>query len=150
MRVLLRPRGHAPSAASASAAVGRYPGPVLIIHGALDEIVGAGDARRLERAARRVAGRHVELMIMPEARHRWLFEDPAYRGRVAAFLACHLEGGPGPDEAAARAMALPVLRQPDTNGEFSALERPTAGPAVDEAERPARPTAAAAAGAGPA
>jgi alpha-beta hydrolase superfamily lysophospholipase len=148
MRVLLRPRGHAASATSASAAVGRYPGPVLIIHGALDEIVGAGDARRLERAARRVAGRDVELMIMPGARHRWLFEDPAYRGRIAAFLARHLEGGPGADEAAARAIALPVLRQPDTNGQFSALERPDTGAAVGDAQRPARSTASAAAGPG--
>ncbi len=127
MRVLLRPRGHRPSAASASSAVGRYAGPVLIIHGALDEVVGAGDAIRLERAARRVAGRDVEVMIMPAARHRWLFEDPAYRGRIAAFLARHLAAAPGPDEAAARAMAVSVIRQPDTNGQFSALERPTVG-----------------------
>ena len=148
MRVLLRPRGHRPAAASASSAVGRYPGPVLIIHGALDEVVGAGDAIRLERAARRVAGRDVDVMIMPGARHRWLFEDPAYRGRIAAFLARHLPGAPEPVEAAARAMAVSVVRQPDTNGQFSALERPTVEPAVGAARRPARSTAAAAAGPG--
>ena len=49
---------------------------------------------------------------------------------------------------AARAMALPVLRQPDTNGQFSALERPTAGPAVGVAQRPALSTASAATGPG--
>jgi hypothetical protein len=87
-------------------------------------------------------------MIMPGARHRWLFEDPAYRGRIAAFLGQHLEGGPGADEAAARAIALPVLRQPDTNGQFSALERPATGAAVGDAQRPARSTASAAAGPG--
>ena len=36
-RVYLRPRGHAPSDVSATAAVARYAGPVLIVHGALDE-----------------------------------------------------------------------------------------------------------------
>jgi hypothetical protein len=45
-------------------------------------------------------------------------------------------------------MALPVLRQPDTNGQFSALERPTAGPAVGDARGPALSTASAATGPG--
>jgi alpha-beta hydrolase superfamily lysophospholipase len=125
-RVYLRPRGHAPSAASAAAAVARYAGPILIVHGARDEIVGADDALRLDRAARRVPGREVELLVMPDGRHRWLFEDPAYRGRIAAFLARHLAGAPDPDVAAARAVATRVLRQADTHGLFSALHRPAA------------------------
>ena len=123
-RVYLHPRGHAPSAASASAAIARYAGPVLVIHGALDEIVAAGDAHRLARAARRVPGRELELMIMPDGRHRWLFEDPAYRGRIAAFLARHLAGAADPELAASRAIATQVVRQADTNGAFSALEPP--------------------------
>ncbi len=147
-RVYLRPRGHAPSAASASAAIARYAGPVLIIHGALDEIVAAGDAHRLARAARRVPGREVELLIMPEGRHRWLFEDPAYRGRIAAFLARHLGGAADPELAASRAIATLVLRQADTNGAFSALERPAAAHPGISAE-PA-PAAAASISAGPA
>ena len=125
-RVYLRPRGHAPSAVSAVAAVVRYAGPILIIHGALDEIVGPDDAVRLDRAARRVAGREVELLILPEGRHRWLYEDAAYRGRIAAFLARHLAGAPAPDRAAARAVATRVLRPADTDGALSALERPAA------------------------
>jgi len=50
-RVYLRPRGHAPSAVSAAAAVVRYAGPILIVHGARDEIVGPDHAVRLDRAA---------------------------------------------------------------------------------------------------
>ena len=125
-RVYLRPRGHAPSAVSAAAAVVRYAGPILIIHGALDEIVGPDHAVRLDRAARRIAGRDVELLILPEGRHRWLYEDPTYRGRIAAFLARHVAGAPEPDQAAARAVATQVLRPADTVGALSALERPAA------------------------
>ena len=130
-RVFLSPRGHASSAASAAAAVGRYAGPILIIHGAQDEIVELEAALRLDRAARRNVDRDVELLILPEGLHRWLFEDPAYRERIAAFLARHLTGAPDPDAAAARAVATLVLRQADTHGPFSALERPAvAVPAV--------------------
>ena len=123
-RVFLRPRGHAPSAASAAAAVARYTGPILIVHGAQDEIVELQAALRLDRAARRNVGRDVELLILPEGRHRWLFEDPEYRGRIAAFLARHMAGAPDPDAAAADAVATRVVRQADTHGPFSALERP--------------------------
>ncbi len=121
-RVYLRPRGHAPSAVSAAAAVARYAGPILIVHGALDEIVGPDHADRLDRAARRVAGREVELLILPEGRHRWLYEDAAYRGRIAAFLARNLAGAPEPDLAAVRAVAAHVQRPPDTDGSLSALD----------------------------
>lgn len=123
-RVYLRPRGHSPAAVSASAAVARYPGPVLIVHGALDEIVGPDHAVRLERVARRVAGREVGLLILPEGRHRWLYEDPVYRGRIADFLARNLPGAPEADWAAGRAVAARVVRPADTNGTYSALEAP--------------------------
>lgn len=125
-RVYLRPRGHVPSAVSATTAVKRYPGPILIVHGAHDEVVGADNAVRLERAARGVAGREVELLILPEGRHRWLYEDPAYRGRIAAFLARNLAGAADPDRAAARAVATRVRRPPDTDGRLAALEPPAA------------------------
>jgi dipeptidyl aminopeptidase/acylaminoacyl peptidase len=141
-RVYLRPRGHAPAAVSAAAAVARYAGPILIVHGALDEMVGPDHAVRLDRAARRVLGREVELLILPDGRHRWLYEDPAYRGRIAAFLARHLAGALEPDRAAARAVAARVVRPSDTGGPLSALERPAV-----EASSPAAPapvTAAAA------
>jgi alpha-beta hydrolase superfamily lysophospholipase len=123
-RVYLRPRGHAPSDVSATAAVKRYPGPILIVHGAEDEVVGADNAVRLDRAARGVAGREVELLVLPEGRHRWLYEDPAYRGRIAAFLARNAAGAAEPDRAAARAVAARVRRPPDTDGPLSALQRP--------------------------
>ena len=138
-RVYLRPRGHAPSAVSATAAVRRYPGPILIVHGEQDEVVGADNAVRLERAARRVAGREVELLILPEGRHRWLYEDPAYRGRIAAFLARNLAGATEPDRAAARAVAARVRCPPDTDGSFAALDRPAApapSPAADGPDGP--------------
>jgi hypothetical protein len=106
--------------------VRRYPGPILIVHGEQDEVVGADNAVRLDRAARSVAGREVELLILPEGRHRWLYEDPAYRGRIAAFLARNLAGAAEPDRAAARAVAARVRRPPDTDGPLSALERPAA------------------------
>ena len=125
-RVYLRPRGHAPSDVSATAAVRRYPGPILIVHGAQDEVVGADNAVRLERAANGLAGRIVELLILPEGRHRWLYEDPAYRGRIAAFLAHNLDGAAEPDRATARAVAARVRRPPDTDGPFGALQRPAA------------------------
>ena len=147
-RVYLHPRRHVPSAASASAAIARYQGPVLLIHGALDEIVAAGDVHRLARAARRVPGREVELMVMPDGRHRWLFEDPAYRGRIAAFLARHLAGAPDPELAAARAIATEVLRQADTNGALSALERPAASRADAVADPAPSPTASTSTGPG--
>ena len=137
-RVYLRPRGHAPSAVSAAAAVVRYAGPILIVHGARDEIVGPDHAVRLDRAARRMAGREVELLILPEGRHRWLYEDAAYRGRIAAFLARHLAGAPAPDRAAARAVATRVLRPADTDGPSSALERPTAAASALAAAASAR------------
>jgi alpha-beta hydrolase superfamily lysophospholipase len=138
-RVYLRPRGHAPSAVSATAAVRRYPGPILIVHGEQDEVVAADNAVRLERAARGVAGREVELLILPEGRHRWLYEDPAYRGRIAAFLARNLAGATEPDRAAARAVAARVRRPPDTDGTFAALDRPAApapSPAADGPDGP--------------
>jgi dienelactone hydrolase len=106
--------------------VRRYPGPILIVHGEQDEVVGADNAVRLDRAARGVAGREVELLILPEGRHRWLYEDPAYRGRIAAFLARNLAGAAEPDRAAARAVAARVRRPPDTDGPLSALARPAA------------------------
>ena len=149
-RVYLRPRGHRPSAVSAAAALVRYAGPILIVHGAQDEIVGPDHAVRLDRAARRIAGREVELLILPDGRHRWLYEDPAYRGRIAAFLARHLGGAFEPDRAAARAVATRVLRPADTDGPLSARERPVEpGPPAPGSARvgSAAPASAPAAGA---
>jgi hypothetical protein len=86
-----------------------------------------------------VAGREVELLILPEGRHRWLYEDPAYRGRIAAFLARNLAGATEPDRAAARAVAARVRRPPDTDGSFAALDRPATpapSPAADGPDGP--------------
>jgi pimeloyl-ACP methyl ester carboxylesterase len=51
-RVYLRPRGHAMGNLSASRAVARYAGPLLLIHGALDSVVPPAHATRLVAAAR--------------------------------------------------------------------------------------------------
>ena len=88
-RVYLRPRGHSPSAVSATAAVVRYAGPILIVHGARDEIVGPDHAVRLARAARRIAGRDVELLILPEGR-----ASRALRGPVLSRADRGLPGAP--------------------------------------------------------
>ena len=67
------------------------------------------------------SGRTVELLLIPGGRHRWLYEWPVYRERVAAFLAEHLGGPYPPAEAAARAVAIAVVRPADTDGPMSAV-----------------------------
>ena len=52
-RVYLRPRGHAINDLSASIAIARYAGPILLVHGVLDSVLPVGHLARLERAARR-------------------------------------------------------------------------------------------------
>src|SRR4029077_18015520 len=50
-RGYLRPRGPAGRDLNASRAIGRYRGPTLLIHGAVDSVVPVGHLGRLERAA---------------------------------------------------------------------------------------------------
>jgi hypothetical protein len=85
-------------------------------------VVGPEHALRLDREACRSAGRDVELLILPEGRHRWLYEDPVYWGRIAGFLARHLVGALEPEQAAARAVETQAVRPVDTDGPLGALE----------------------------
>jgi pimeloyl-ACP methyl ester carboxylesterase len=126
-RVLLRPRGHAVTAVSAGAAIARYDGPIFLAHGDADDIVPLSHFRRLERIVRTArAGRPeagpVETMVIGEGRHSWLYEFPDYRARVGRFLARALGGPYGPDEAAARAVAVQAVRIPEPEDPISALE----------------------------
>jgi len=116
MHVYLRPRGHRPGRVNALRAIRRFPGPLLVVHGSADEIVPLRHAELLVRSARTRPGREAELLVIPGGRHSWLYESPAYRERVAGFLARHLGGPYGPVEAAERAAAVAVARPPDREG----------------------------------
>jgi alpha-beta hydrolase superfamily lysophospholipase len=118
-RVFLRPRGHSVSSISASAALQRYRGPVLLVHGDADDVVPLNHHRRLLRAAR--LGRRTdgavpgtvgaaESLVVAGGRHSWLYEFPAYRRTVARFLAEALGGPLSPGEAADRAEAVDARR----------------------------------------
>ena len=125
-RVYLRPRGHRVLDISATAAIARFRGPVLLAHGALDSVVPASHMDRLQTAARATrtgdptAG-PVESIVVADGQHSWLYEDPSYRAAVARFLATAL-GGPLPaDEAARVAAATPAERIPDGEVRFDAV-----------------------------
>ena len=122
MHVYLRPRGHRPAGVNALRAIRRYPGPILVVHGTHDEVVPLRHAELLARSARARPGRPVELLVVPGGRHRWLYEEPIYRERIAAFLARYLGGPYPPDEAAARASAVGAVRPADTDGPLTALQ----------------------------
>jgi alpha-beta hydrolase superfamily lysophospholipase len=131
-RVFLRPRGHAVTDVSAGAAIARYAGPIFLAHGDTDDIVPLSHFRRLERIVRSArVGRRVatpvETMVVEGGRHSWLYEFPAYRGRVARFLARALGGPYEPDDAAARAVAVPAVRIPEPEDPISALEHEPGG-----------------------
>jgi alpha-beta hydrolase superfamily lysophospholipase len=126
-RVFLEPRGHRVEDVSATRAIERYLGPVLLVHGSDDRVVPPGHMARLASAAR--ASRvdlpdpePVETLIVEGGQHSWLYESPAYRERVARFLATALAGPLSPDDAAAAARATAAARRPDAEARFSALE----------------------------
>lgn len=125
-RVYLKPRGRAPREISASAALGRYTGPVLAIHGTDDQIVPYGHLERLLAAGRsaRLANPDatpIESLSIPDGRHSWLYEFPAYRGAIGRFLATALGGPMSPDEAALVAEGIDARRPVEPDHGFSAL-----------------------------
>jgi pimeloyl-ACP methyl ester carboxylesterase len=131
-RVYLRPRGHGVSDIDAVAAIRRYRGPVLLIHGDEDQVVPAGHMARLAAAARR--GRagtpdaaDVETLLVKGGQHSWLYEDPNYRRVVAGFLARALGGPNDPATAADLAAATPAERIPADEVAFAAVEGRTSG-----------------------
>ncbi len=126
-RVYLRPRRHVVAEISASAAIARYAGPILLIHGAVDDVVPVAHLARLATAARRVRvadpeAAPVETLVVPEGQHSWLYEDAGYRVAVARFLTTALGGPLDPEEAASIAAATRADRVPAAEERLSAVD----------------------------
>ena len=124
-RVYLAPRGHTVAEISATRAIARYRGPVLLAHGDADQVVPFAHMARLATAAR--STRHdpgaavVETLAMPGGEHSWLYEQPIYRATVARFLTRALGGPLEPEEAASLAAAAPSERIADGETRFAAV-----------------------------
>ena len=126
-RVYLRPRGHVVADISATDAIARFRGPILLTHGDVDQVVPIGHLDRLAAAARssRLAdpdARPVETLVIPGGQHSWLYEVAGYRAAVARFLADALDGPLSPDEAAAVAAATVVERVPAAEERLSVVD----------------------------
>jgi pimeloyl-ACP methyl ester carboxylesterase len=133
-RVYLRPRGHRVDEVSASAAIARYRGPILLAHGTDDVVVPSSHMARL--AAARRAGRAgragtmgggagdapIETLLVAGGQHSWLYEFPEYRRAVASFATAALGGPLSPDEAGEVAAAVAAERLPDAEQRFSPIE----------------------------
>ena len=155
-RVYLAPRGHTVEGISASAAIARYRGPVLLAHGDADQVVPVGHLTRLATAARagraaEAGGAPVETLVIPGGQHSWLYEDPAYRAAVARFLATALDGPLEPAEAGRVAAATHAERIPDGEARFAAVDETGGGfralaqvalPGATNATRAAQPAPA--------
>ncbi len=131
-RVYLRPRGHEVADISATAAIARYEGPVLLAHGDDDTVVPSSHMGRLAAAAR--AGRvdapdpaPVETLLLEGGQHSWLYEDPRYRRTVAGFLARALGGPVDPTTAADLAAGALAQRIPDGEAQFAAVTNTPGG-----------------------
>jgi uncharacterized protein len=125
-RVYLRPRGHHVPEIDATAAIARYRGPILLTHGADDEVVPLSHLARLAGAARAARrqdpeAQAVETLVIPSGQHSWLYEDAGYREVVARFLATSLGGPLDPDEAGRLAAATAAERIPDLEARFDAV-----------------------------
>jgi uncharacterized protein len=124
-RVFVRPRGHVIHEISASTALARYQGPVLLIHGDEDQVIPIGHLQRLARAALdrdRPAAWSAETLVIRGGQHSWLYEFPEYRRAVGRFLAGALGGPVDVEEAAEIAASVPATRLPDPEEPFSAVE----------------------------
>jgi alpha-beta hydrolase superfamily lysophospholipase len=122
--VLMAPRRHSIDDASALVAARRYRGPLLLIHGEQDHGVPVEHLDLLARAATEARGPDdppVETLVLPEFGHRWLYEAPEFRRRVARFFAQALGGPVSPKVAAQRAEACVVERPPDPIYGFGAI-----------------------------
>jgi len=131
-RVYVRPRGHVVDDISATTAIARYDGPVLLIHGSDDTVVPVGHLARLVAAA--CAARagdpfaaEVETMVVPGGQHSWLYEDAAYRRIVAGFLTRAMGGPLEPAVAEDIAAATHATRIPDGEAPFAAVEETLGG-----------------------
>lgn len=131
-RVYLRPRGHQVADISASAAIARYRGPVLLAHGTEDTVVPPGHMKRLAAAARSTRAHdpgaaEVVTLLVQDGHHSWLYEDAGYRRAVARFLARALGGPFDPETAAELAAAITAERIPDGETAFAAVEETPGG-----------------------
>src|SRR5262245_27865812 len=127
-RVYLRPRGHRVAEVSSIRAIAAYQGPVLLVHGDEDAVVPLRHFERLRKAVQRARAGNpdaapVEDLVIAGGQHSWLYEFEAYRRTVARFLASAVGGPFDPDEAAARAAAVPAQRLPEVDEQFAALEK---------------------------
>ncbi len=129
--VLLAPRRHSLTDASALVAATRYRGPLLLIHGAKDHGVPVEHLELIGRAAsggRSDGDPPVETLVLPDYGHRWLYEDAGCRRRTAAFFATWLGGPVSPETAGDRAAACVVERPQDPTYGFGALPSKTVLP----------------------
>jgi len=124
-RVYLRPRGHRVEDVSARVAIAQFEGPLLLAHGSADRVVPPSHLSRLTTAAtstrRRNGSAPVEVLVVPNGTHSWLYEDERYRRTVARFLAEALGGPYAPDDAADRAAAVDARRLPEGEAWFAAV-----------------------------
>lgn len=126
-RVFLEPRGHRPVEVSATRAIARYGGPILLVHGIEDLVVPPSHMGRLAAAARAARGdlerpAPIDTLLIEGGQHSWLYEFEAYRAAVARFLAVAFGGPFEPDQAASIAASVPATRLPDGDARFTALE----------------------------
>jgi hypothetical protein len=126
-RVYLRPRRHVVEEISATAAVARYRGPLMLIHGDADDVVPVAHMARLAEAARRARAGDaeagpVETLIVAGGQHSWLYEEAAYRAAMARFLTTAMGGPLEPDEAAAIAASTTAERVPAAEERLSAVD----------------------------
>ena len=125
--VYLRPRGHRVPDISASKAIERFEGPVLLAHGDQDAIVPISHLARLARAGRRSRARDprkgpVETLMVVGGLHSWLYEDPGYRRTVARMLTRSLGGPLDPEIAGEIAVATRAIRIADAETAFAAVD----------------------------
>ena len=148
-RVYLKPRRHEVRDVSATAAVRRYQGPILAIHGTDDRVVPVAHLGRLAAAARAAradlgeSAPPVETLVIPGGQHSWMYEFPAYREAVARFLATALGGPLDPEAAAAAAAGVDARRLPDDDVRFGALDDLAEAVGSGSAAAEGPPTAAA-------
>ena len=141
--VMLIPRRHSIDDADTCLAASRYEGPLLLLHGDDDHGVPPEHMDLIAESARETRAAEgsapVETMLVPGYGHRWLYEVPEVRRRVASFLARSLGGPVSPEEAGERAAAVQVDR-PDnpTFGFGAAPAQAVAAAARDAARRQAR------------
>lgn len=130
--VYVRPRGHVVADISATTAIARYDGPVLLAHGDEDVVVPPDHLERLANAVRAAragdpSAAEVETLLVEGGRHSWLYEDAGYRRVVAGFLARALEGPMDPATAAELAASTQTERIPDGEAPFAAIKETAGG-----------------------